>query len=70
MDCGCQVGSSFNEMKRTLRLTVNIARTPIGACSFFFCKLNGLEKSVCCCTCVTYFERELTPLCVDSAQGK
>ena len=34
MDCGCQVGSSFHEMKRTLRLTVNIARTPIGACSF------------------------------------
>ena len=25
------------------------------------------DPGLCCCTCVTYFELELTPLCVDSA---
>ena len=26
------------------------------------------DPGLCCCTCVTYFERKLTPLCVDSAR--
>ena len=26
------------------------------------------DSGLCCCTCVTYFERLLTPLYVDSAQ--
>ena len=27
------------------------------------------NSGLCCCTCVTYFERLLTPLCVDSARA-
>ena len=23
------------------------------------------DSGLCCCTCVAYFERQLTPLCVD-----
>ena len=26
------------------------------------------DSGLCCCTCVTYFERKLTPLCVDFAR--
>ena len=25
------------------------------------------DSGLCCCTCFTYFERQLTPLCVDAA---
>ena len=66
MDCGCQVGSSFNEMKRTLRLTVKIARTPTGACSFF--SVSSTDWKKISTYFVTYFERELTPLGVDSGE--
>ena len=29
-------------------------------------KITVGDSGLCCCTCVTYFVRQLTPLCVDS----
>ena len=33
-------------------------------------RVTVADSDLCCCTCVTYFERQLTPLCVDYEQCK
>ena len=30
-------------------------------------RVTAGDSGLCCCTCVTSFERSLTPLCVDEA---
>ena len=32
-------------------------------------RVTAGDSGLCCCTCVTYFERQLTPLCIDSARA-
>ena len=32
-------------------------------------RVTGGDSGLCCCACVTSFERELTPLCVGSARA-
>ena len=35
-------------------------------CGVFQVRVTGDDSGLCCITCVTYFERKLTPFCVHS----
>ena len=59
---------SQNQMLRWLQLqTVITSLWSLGPLHLHACQVRvTVGDSGLCCTCVTYFEHQLTPLCVDS----